>query len=161
MSEESLAVKTLDELQAECEAAVVVELEIRARKRVVELRRLRPEEEASIDLILSEARPPRAESVDGREAYDWGDETYLKKSKILQREARAMALWWSCPLFAASADAPKASGDGGMDRKRITEFIQKKLTERALDHLYAAARGDVDSLDRDKGETLERRIGFI
>lgn len=155
-------VASFEELQAECERAVLVKIPIRGVEYHVEVRRLRPDEEAQLDLILSEALPPRVPAVgeqgQQRLEFDFGDPEYQKKNKEAQRVARAMGLWWCFPLFKNAKNAPSLKGDAS-DRGTITEWVQRQLTERALEHLWAAVRGDIEGLG--DGQTVEERVGFI
>lgn len=151
-------VATLSEL----EAAVNEELDLVVklpgnRTMLVPVRRLTPAESARLFELLEESVPPvkKVSGPDGveREEFDLANGPYRKKQRERERECRALALWWACPLFRASPAAPAGTEPGAEPTaSQIVTFVEGRLTEDILEQIYTVAR----ALDLE----VMRRVNF-
>lgn len=146
-------VKTLEDLQSACEELLDVKIVLPSKKGVqtmlVGVRMLRPAETEQLELILKEAHPPLQDvpQPDGSVRKEYiPDPKTLEKAARLQKEARAMALWWCCPIFSAS-DEGQAIVKRGAQRSEIVTFIQSKFTESILEKLYTITRAEEFDLE--------------
>jgi len=116
---------------------------------LIPTRLLRPDETEKLELILKEAHPPLKEvaQADGRREMQYvPDPETLEKSAHLQRVARALALWWACPIFRESDDGKKLV-ESGEKRDDVFAFIQSKFTDSILEKVYQVARAQEFQLE--------------
>ena len=157
---EARVLESLADLVALCSQPIEVQFLVKGEMSVVRGRRLLADEEAELALILAEARPPQVKDEEtGKVVYDFSDEKYEKTLKDKQRTARALALWLCYPWL--QIGGPGTVGGGAPKREAIGEYLQTHLTDRILETLYAACRGDFEMMDPKLGDNLERRVGFI
>lgn len=162
-----LVVKSLDQLQAACDELVHVRILMPGPKGVrvilAPVRMLRPVETERLEIVLKEAHPPLKEvlQTDGRKEFQYvPTPESLAQSAALQKVARALALWWCCPLFQESEAGKKlsASLDGselksaGPGRQAIVDLVQSHFTESILEKMYAVVRAQEFE--------LEERVNF-
>jgi hypothetical protein len=158
-----IQVTSLDQLQKVCEKLYHIEAIFPrdgggASVMMIPIRLLRPSEAEQIELILKEAHPPMVENVgpDGEKRMDYQTtpET-IAKAAHLSKVARAIALWWCCPLFKDSEEGKKISEslrngqpvtDKG-NRQTVFDFVQSKFTEKILINLYSIARTEEFSIE--------------
>jgi hypothetical protein len=150
-----LQITTLEQLQNACDELIHVKVVLPSNKGVtvalIPVRLLRPNESERLELILKEAHPPMKEVVqpDGTKQMQYvpTPET-LQQAAALQRVARAMALWWACPLFRESEEGKALYGnDAEPSRQAIVDFVQSKFTESILEKLYTVARSQEFELE--------------
>lgn len=151
----TMVVTRLDELQTVCEKKIHVPVLLPSSSggmvAMIPIRMLRPYESEKLELILKEAHPPLQDvrQPDGRiEKQYIPDAATLEKSAALRKEARSMALWWCCPLFAESEEGQTVAAKPAVEqRKAIHALVQSKFTEPILEKLYAVARAEEFQLD--------------
>jgi hypothetical protein len=158
-----IQVTSLDQLQKVCEKLFHIEAIFPrdgggASVMMIPIRLLRPSEAEQIELILKEAHPPMVEKVgpDGekRMEYQTTPET-IAKAAHLSKVARAIALWWCCPLFRDSEEGRQISASLKSDkpvtelsnRQIVFDFVQSKFTEKILINLYSIARTEEFSIE--------------
>jgi hypothetical protein len=144
--EERKEIKSLAELQAECEKTIYVDVDYNRKPFRIPARRLRPSEDAALDDIINSVMPPmiRGKTMED-DRPDFQNPDYIKNRNRVEIEARALGLYWTVPLF---ADAQP----GLTDRKQIVEFVQSKFNAQILSLLWQAIR--------DGGITLAELVNF-
>lgn len=112
--------------------------------REIPVRVLTAWESNQLEQIVAEALPPAIETAkeDGTKEikYDASHPDYENKRTALQREARALALYWAVPQL--------SEGKEGLTvRKQIQEWVESLLPDSILDQLYMVARMDEKLLE--------------
>ena len=158
---EVLTITSLDQLQRACEETFHVKAVLPSPKGVrvvlIPVRLLRPDESERLELIVKDVNIPMkpVPQPDGTSRMEYvTDKETNEKIARAQRVARAMALWWACPLFRESEDGKKAVAISKESDQRaaIFDLVQSKFTETILEKLYTVIRAQEFH--------LEERVNF-
>lgn len=142
-----MRVGSLEELQGLFDQPVAAVIEVGEKRVEVECRRLRPEESARVNEIARRIVPPVVKGKDGVEEYQIGNPEYQEKYRKALRRQRALAIYLGCPMFRSSFAKATEGGstDHGLrntDQKEneetICQFVERYLTDEALDRIHQA-----------------------
>ena len=125
---------SLSELQKFADLLTEVPISLNGNTFMVDVRRMRPEEEAKLAAILDAVTPPiKTGKTPEDDRIDFQNPAFIKAKATAEITARALALYWCVPLF--GVEKP-----GLANQNEITEFVQSKLTNAVLNILYAETR---------------------
>jgi hypothetical protein len=160
-------IATLADLEKVCSAPVVVECLLANTTPPQPIRltgkRLTPDQEKRVKLILEAAvpplLPPDPERPQAERQYDFHAPGYLQAKETNQRLARALTLYWAFPIFVTGWEDYKKSlspvPPGAPNETQIMEFIESRpLDSTMLDLAYEMVTRNIAYVD-------EARVGFM
>jgi hypothetical protein len=156
-------VTSLAEVDDICRKPIQAEVKIHGRTCVFPVRLLMDEESERLDRILNDYQPPL---IDGdpdeqgkvKKVFNYADKDFQKHAKRAMRLTRALALWWTCPIFRQAAEklptngtfeyidsegdplVPKTIVVDLKNRDFVMAFVGAKLPDKVLDQLEGYCR---------------------
>lgn len=128
----NIIIADADQLQKLCDAPVTCYIKLdRGATIEIPCRRLDGQTQELVREIQRSAKP-KWDPV--RKDYDLFDEKYLKERDHNLYVARAVTIYWGCPLVAAKKP-------GLQDREQICQFVQGLFTENILQALELTVQG--------------------
>ncbi len=149
---------SLAEFEAVCSQPIIVECVMHGKTAIrLEGKPLRPDQVKRLNLILNQAMPPELPPdpavPDGEPRFDFRDLDYQTRKETNRRKARALALWWSFPLF---SQAKAQVADTAPTEDEIMDFVEsRQLDDTTLDLAFAMVTRDV------VGIVDPKRVGFM
>jgi hypothetical protein len=129
-------IQTLEELQKICRAPLRCEFILQEKKVTVEVHRLTPLQTDEIEAIRREPTPPILKGRTPEENKpNYEDPAYKDACAKHGKLARAMTIYFGCPLFATEKP-------GLTNREHVYEFVQSKLTDLILEVIYLTISGE-------------------
>lgn len=127
-------VSSLQQAQSIADQFVIVPFMLNGHNLEMEVRRLRPDEDAQLAALLEGVVPPiKQGKTPEDDRIDFQNMDFLKRKSSAEITARSLALYWCVPLFAN--EKPNLSR-----QDEINAFVQSKLTNAVLNLLYAETR---------------------
>ena len=143
-------ITSVSELVAKSAVKITVEWPPNAKKNVIRIegRRLKPNEEGELRLLLETVLPPMLPPAPegGEERHDLRDPEYLKRLLRAKSEARAFACYCCYPIIRDEVNGKWTKG-GVPDRAFIVQTIEDiEMDGELLDLMYAQLTASVGRL---------------
>ena len=127
-------VTTLTEMQSFADEFVSLPFMLNGHAIEVDVRRMRPDEDAQLAALLEGVMPPiKQGKTPEDDRIDFQNVEFLKRKSAAEITARALAIYWCVPIF--NADKPNL-----VRHDEITSHVQSKMTNQILNLLYAETR---------------------
>lgn len=143
--------QSLEEIQAACREKIDAVIRTPRGPRVIEVRPLTPAQSEEVARLIESVFPPYLKDKDGlpTDRLDIANEEYQRRKQAATRKARAIALYWAVPAFAA--------GRPGLSQAdEIHQYMGTVATDGVLEQLWSYVASDFLS-----DQALEEQVHFF